>query len=71
MNYFAPLCLRGIFGSGLSGLCKFQNKKPGTAEMVSQVRAYEYLLLINDIHGPRGAFHDDKPDSFRSLCNGG
>ena len=47
------------------------NKKPGTAEMVSQVRANEYLLLINDIHGPRGAFHDDKPDSFRGLCNGG
>ena len=38
--------------------------------MVLQVRASEYLLLINDIHGPRGAFRCNEPDRFRGLCNG-
>ncbi len=60
-----------IFLSLCLSVSVVNNKKPGAAEMVSQVRAYEYLLLINDIHGPRGAFHDNEPDRFRSLCNGG
>ena len=38
--------------------------------MVLQVRASEYLLLINDIHGPLGALRYNDPDRFCGLCNG-
>ncbi len=62
------LCLRV---SVVDLVCALQiNKKPGAVEMVLQVRVPEYLLLINDIHGPRGAFQDNTSDRFRGLRNG-